>query len=149
MCCYFIHKFICLSKLIIILCITDYLTYPDMSESDAPAVDVTDQDSAPPPAGGVTCSLLQNLIFLNWVQFPPLPRVPDLSDPAKFLDCDTCSACHLYISVTGEETAHTHRVGAWYMLPAQSSGRVETLASSDTVILYLHGNSYNRSQPHR
>ena len=41
------------------------------------------------------------------------------------------------------------RVGAWFMLPAQSSGKVETLSSSDTVILYLHGNSYNRSQPHR
>ena len=125
-----------------------------MSEAALPAVDVNDdQDSTPPSAGGVTSSLLQNLIFLNWVQFPPLPRVPDLSDPGKFLDSDTCAACHLYISVqpsvTGEETVHAHRVGAWYMLPAQSSGKVESLASTDTVILYLHGNSYNRSQPHR
>ena len=130
--------------------IPDYLTSPGMSEDAAP-VDVTeDQDSPPAASVGVTCSLLQNLIFLNWVQFPPLPRVPDLSDPAKFLDSDSCAACHLYISVTGDtESAHAHRVGAWYMLPAQSSGRVETLASTDTVILYLHGNSYNRSQPHR
>ena len=33
----------------------------------------------------VAAALLQNLVFLNWVQFPPLPRVPDLSDPSKYL----------------------------------------------------------------
>ena len=88
-----------------------------MSEAAAPAMEVKEnheggeekgiyegdvKECDPPPSGGVTASLLQNLIFLNWVQYPPLPRVPDLSDPAKFLDSDTCSACHLYISVTGE-----------------------------------------------
>ena len=33
----------------------------------------------------VAAALLQHLVFLNWVQFPPLPRVPDLSDPSKYL----------------------------------------------------------------
>ena len=42
------------------------------------------EDSTAADSGTMTGSLLQNLIFLNWVQFPPLPRVPDLSDPAKF-----------------------------------------------------------------
>ena len=35
------------------------------------------------------------------------------------------------------------------MLPAHSSGRVEQLASTDTVVLYLHGNGSNRSHTHR
>ena len=35
------------------------------------------------------------------------------------------------------------------MLPPNSSGKVEPLSSSDTVILYLHGNASNRAQPHR
>ena len=43
---------------------------------------VPDDDSN--DGSSMTGSLLQNLIFLNWVQFPPLPRVPDLSDPSKF-----------------------------------------------------------------
>ena len=32
----------------------------------------------------VAGSVLHKLIFLNWVQFPPLPLVPDLSDPSTF-----------------------------------------------------------------
>ena len=35
------------------------------------------------------------------------------------------------------------------MLPEKSSGKVEQLSSSDTVILYLHGNASNRGQAHR
>jgi len=35
------------------------------------------------------------------------------------------------------------------MLPPCSSGKVEPLSRSDTVILYLHGNASNRAQPHR
>ena len=41
------------------------------------------------------------------------------------------------------------QVGAWLLLPTQSSGRVERLGEEDTVVLYLHGNSSNRAQPHR
>ena len=99
-------------------------------------------------------SILQNLIFLNWVQFPPLPRIPDLSDPSKFSfnknddNFDTSNICHLYIS-TRVGVADTCKLGAWYMLPTHSSGRVETLSSADTVVLYLHGNGSNRSHPHR
>ena len=45
-------------------------------------------------------------------------QVPDLSDPAKFLDSDTCAACHLYISVTGEEQLRFERhlsVHKWFL----------------------------------
>lgn len=35
------------------------------------------------------------------------------------------------------------------MLPETSSGRVEPLTETDTVILYFHGNAYNRGQAHR
>lgn len=35
------------------------------------------------------------------------------------------------------------------MLPETSSGKVEPLTESDTVILYFHGNAYNRGQAHR
>ena len=56
-----------------------------MSEAAAPAVDVKENHEgdvkecdSPPPSGSVTASLLQNLIFLNWVQYPPLPRVMHL-----------------------------------------------------------------------
>ena len=98
----------------------------------------------------VAGSVLHKLIFLNWVQFPPLPRVPDLSDPSAFTfksdseDFDTSNISHLFLSCPGGG-----KIGAWYMLPPQSSGKVEPLTSSDVVILYLHGNGYNRSQPHR
>ena len=73
--------------------------------SDPPAQDVKEAEPGCVPdsgaAPGLPSSLLQSLVFLNWVQFPPLPRVPDLSDPGSFLtrDSDTCAACHLYISV--------------------------------------------------
>ena len=56
----------------------------DPVESDAPP---PDQSQTPPPSSseGVTSymagSLLHNLIFLNWAQYPPLPLTPDLSDP--------------------------------------------------------------------
>ena len=33
---------------------------------------------------GAPGKLLRNLVFLPWVQYPPLPRVPDLSDPSSF-----------------------------------------------------------------
>ena len=33
---------------------------------------------------GAAGKLLRNLVFLPWVQYPPLPRVPDLSDPSSF-----------------------------------------------------------------
>jgi len=108
-------------------------------------------------------SLLQNLIFLNWVQYPPLPLIPDLSDPSKFSfnkndeSFDTSNICHLFISTRDSRDKNglspgqgeTCRLGAWYMLPAASSGKVETLTSEDTVILYLHGNGSNRAHPHR
>ena len=35
------------------------------------------------------------------------------------------------------------------MLPENSSGQVEPLSASDTVVLYLHGNAHNRGQAHR
>ena len=72
----------------------------------------------------VAGSVLHKLIFLNWVQFPPLPRVPDLSDPAAFTfksdseDFDTSNISHLFLSCPGGG-----KIGAWYMLPPQSSGR--------------------------
>ena len=111
---------------------------------------------------GAAAKLLRNLVFLPWVQYPPLPRVPDLSDPTSFkwnqgkdsaeeddFDYDTSLVSHLFISSPVGTKDSTSRVGAWLMLPTSSSGKVETLKSSDTVILYLHGNASNRSQPHR
>ena len=111
---------------------------------------------------GAAAKLLRNLVFLPWVQYPPLPRVPDLSDPTSFkwnqgkdsageddFDYDTSLVSHLFISSPVGTKDSTSRVGAWLMLPTSSSGKVETLKSSDTVMLYLHGNASNRSQPHR
>ena len=63
------------------------------------------------------------------------------------LQSDEHSACHLYIPGGGGGSGA--RLGAWLMLPAHSSGRVEQLASTDTVVLYLHGNGSNRSHTHR
>ena len=104
----------------------------------------------------VAGSVLHKLIFLNWVQFPPLPLVPDLSDPAAFFSAESAdwsqsNISHLFISCPRGSTgvAGPGKIGAWYMLPPHSSGKVETLTSSDVVILYLHGNGYNRSQSHR
>lgn len=102
-------------------------------------------------------SLLQQLVFLPWVQYPPLPRVPDLSDPSKFNwtqeddkeEFDTAGISHLYISTPLGTKDSTSRLGAWYMLPTKSSGKVEQLTTSDTLVLYLHGNASNRSMPHR
>eukprot|EP00090_Calanus_glacialis_P001841 TRINITY_DN11369_c0_g1_i1.p1 TRINITY_DN11369_c0_g1~~TRINITY_DN11369_c0_g1_i1.p1 ORF type:complete len:329 (-),score=117.80 TRINITY_DN11369_c0_g1_i1:1353-2339(-) len=111
--------------------------------------------SASPPPSSLTGSVLQQLIFIPWVQYPPFPRVPDLSDPAKFSftqgeeNFDLSNISHLFISSPVGTTDSTSRIGAWYMLPTKSSGRVEPLSSSDTVILYLHGNASNRAQPHR
>ena len=50
-------------------------------EADPAKAEVEDSSSSI----SVAAALLQNLVFLNWVQFPPLPRVPDLSDPSKYL----------------------------------------------------------------
>ena len=99
----------------------------------------------------VAGSVLHKLIFLNWVQFPPLPLVPDLSDPAAFgFSTETQSnISHLFISCPRGSSDVPGKIGAWYMLPPHSTGKVETLSSSDVVILYLHGNGYNRSQSHR
>ena len=111
-----------------------------------------DDPAVPRPVSqlSVAGSVLHKLIFLNWVQFPPLPLVPDLSDPANFSfkagdeEFDISNISHLFIS-----SPQGGKIGAWYMLPAQSSGRVEPLSKSDVVILYLHGNGFNRAQPHR
>ena len=102
----------------------------------------------------VAGSVLHKLIFLNWVQFPPLPLVPDLSDPATFFsaeapDSSQSNISHLFISCPRGSTDVPGKIGAWYMLPPHSTGKVETLSSSDVVILYLHGNGFNRSQSHR
>jgi len=111
--------------------------------------------SVSPPPTSLSGSVLQQLIFLPWVQYPPFPRVPDLSDPAKFSftqgedNFDLSNISHLFISSPVGTTDSTSRIGAWYMLPTKSSGRVEPLSSTDTVILYLHGNASNRAQPHR
>ena len=110
--------------------------------------------SSEPGAAG---KLLRNLVFLPWVQYPPLPRIPDLSDPSSFKwkqeneeeEFDASLVSHLFISSPTGTKDSTSRIGAWLMLPTSSSGKVETLKASDTVILYLHGNASNRSQPHR
>ena len=52
-------------------------------EADPAPAEAKAEDSS--SSISVAAALLQNLIFLNWVQFPPLPRVPDLSDPSKYL----------------------------------------------------------------
>lgn len=98
-----------------------------------------------------TGSLLQQLIFLPWLS-PPAGwpgRGPDLSDPASRPALKACTASHLYISSPPGTAESQSRVGAWLLLPTQSSGRVERLGEEDTVVLYLHGNSSNRAQPHR
>ena len=55
---------------------------PAVEADPAPAEPEAEDSSS---SISVAAALLQNLIFLNWVQFPPLPRVPDLSDPSKYL----------------------------------------------------------------
>jgi len=103
----------------------------------------------------LSSSVLKQLVFLPWLQFPPLPRVPDLSDPSKYGLSDEggqeepCFASHLFISSPIGTKESNSRIGAWLLLPKTSSGKVELLSPSDTVVLYLHGNSSNRSQPHR
>ena len=57
---------------------------PAVEADPAPAEPETEEDSSSSSIS-VAAALLQNLVFLNWVQFPPLPRVPDLSDPSKYL----------------------------------------------------------------
>ena len=62
-----------------------------MTSPSDPAVEADPAPAQPEPEDSsgssisVAAALLQNLVFLNWVQFPPLPRVPDLSDPSKYL----------------------------------------------------------------
>ena len=63
-----------------------------MTSPSDPAVEAEPAPAEPEPEPedssgsiSVAAALLQNLVFLNWVQFPPLPRVPDLSDPSKYL----------------------------------------------------------------
>ena len=61
-----------------------------MTSPSDPAVEAEPAPAEPEAEDGgsgisVAAALLQNLVFLNWVQFPPLPRVPDLSDPSKYL----------------------------------------------------------------
>jgi pimeloyl-ACP methyl ester carboxylesterase len=122
----------------------------------------------------MAANLLKELVFLNRIQYPPLPRsqvwslkvspnraslprVPDLSDPSRFSwsqpedgeEWDSTGISHLFISSPAGSTDSTSRLGAWLMLPTGSSGRVEPLGPSDTVVLYLHGNAFNRSQKHR
>ncbi|XP_023326182.1 monoacylglycerol lipase ABHD12 [Eurytemora carolleeae] len=97
--------------------------------------------------------IVKKIIFCPFVQYPPLPLVPDLSDPAKFNGSgspafDLTNTTHLFITSPKDSTGSS-RIGAWYFLPEKSSGRVEPLLETDTLILYLHGNSYNRSQSHR
>jgi abhydrolase domain-containing protein 12 len=97
--------------------------------------------------------LTKQLIFCPFVQFPLFPLVPDLSDPAKFNTAgspafDLTNTTHLFITSPKDSTGSS-RIGAWYFLPEKSSGRVEPLLETDTLILYLHGNSFNRSQGHR
>ena len=62
-------------------------------------------------------SILKQLIFLPWVQYPPFPRVPDLSDPAKFSftseddNFDLTNISHLFISSPVGTTDSTSRIG--------------------------------------
>ena len=74
-------------------------------------------------------------------QYPPLPLTPDLSDPGKH-GLTSYDVSHLALG-----TRDNTRVGAWLMLPSHSSGKVETLTSDDTVVLYCHGNGSNRYHP--
>jgi len=109
------------------------------------------------PSTSPTSKLLRNLVFLPWVQYPPLPRTPDLSDPSchpwqqpgEEEGFDPTNVSHLFLSSPVGTRDSTSRIGAWLMLPSSSSGRVEPLPASATLVLYLHGNASNRSQPHR
>ena len=67
---------------------------------------------------------------------------------------NSCQLLHLFLRKSicifcRSDSTGSSRIGAWYFLPEKSSGRVEPLLETDTLILYLHGNSYNRSQSHR
>ena len=74
----------------------------------------------------------------------------------RFLDFFFISLLHIFVYfgfnityIVLKDSSGSSRIGAWYFLPEKSSGKVEPLTDQDTVILYLHGNSYNRSQGHR
>ena len=58
---------------------------PAVEADPAPAKPEAEAEDSSGSSISVAAALLQNLVFLNWVQFPPLPRVPDLSDPSKYL----------------------------------------------------------------
>ena len=129
-----------------------------MADENSVAGENMPAEDGKPGDSGAVGKLLRNLVFLPWVQYPPLPRVPDLSDPSSFKwkqvnseedEFDASLVSHLFISSPNGTKDSTSRVGAWFMLPTSSSGKVEPLKASDTVILYLHGNASNRSQPHR
>jgi len=103
--------------------------------------------------GDTLGEIMKQVIFSQFVQFPPLPIVPDLTDPAKYSGnsepkFDMTNTTNLYIT-SAKDTNNGGRQGAWYLLPDKSSGKVEPLTEKDTVILYLHGNSHNRAQGHR
>jgi len=103
--------------------------------------------------GETIAEMMKQVIFSQFVQFPPLPLVPDLTDPAKFCgntepNFDMTNTTNLYIT-SSKDASKSGRQGAWYLLPDKSSGKVEPLTEKDTVILYLHGNCHNRAQGHR
>ena len=93
----------------------------ESSEPVEPEPSKHDNDDDQSETGSVSGTLLQNLIFLNWVQYPPLPLVPDLSDPGAH-GLGDYDVSHLMITTTNNA-----RLGAWLMLPQHSSGRVEAL----------------------
>ena len=64
--------------------------------------------------GGAFNTFLKKVVFLPFVQYPLLPRVPDLSDPSKF---GLSNTTHLFISSPLGRAESSSRVGAWYMLP--------------------------------
>ena len=122
--------------------------------SEEPGREESQESSGAVQHNTVAGSLLHKLIFLNWGQYPPLPLVPDLSDPAASFSADDpafsqSNISHLFISCPRTAGGDPGKLGAWYMLPPQSTGKVETLSSSEVVVLYLHGNGYNRGQTHR
>jgi abhydrolase domain-containing protein 12 len=99
--------------------------------------------------------VLQEMVFLARLQYPPLPRVPDLSNPVRFdwsqaedrEEWDSSSVLNFNIPSPAGGASGADVLGAWLMLPP--AGRLEHLAASDTVLLYLHGNCSNRSMLHR
>jgi len=102
-----------------------------------------ESDSEEPSSSSLTY-LLKNAVFLPLVRSYVFRSRDDLKNPEKF---GLLRAENFYIPI--EDSNGTEYLGAWLLGPESGRVLLSNLSLADCLVIYVHGNSFDRGFSHR